>query len=178
MRVYMLVPYVVPTTMCCTRNCCLDVSADRVNAFREELWTSDYEKEVIKDKVISARWEELKHSDGQACCVAFAAKAANVSMNFIYAVSSGTAGEAAAQNSRADISVMAWFEALLPITDKMPDEDWYLLSASTKRMVHEWYLEDCDLFPGIFVRCEDDWFCKIWKRYYGDIVKLRRHCKF
>ena len=46
----MLVPYVVPTTMCCTRNCCLDVSADRVNAIRKELWTSDYEKEVIMGK--------------------------------------------------------------------------------------------------------------------------------
>ena len=164
--------------MCCKRRCSVNTAAATVTALREKIWGGEYEHNVVKQMVVQARSEELKQEDGLACCVAFGNKAANVSNNFLYAEPKGTSGVSSSSSSRADISVMAWFETLLPITDKMPDEDWYLLSASTKKMVHEWYLEDCEAFPTIFVPCQCDWFISVWRRTNGKRFKLRKHCKF
>ena len=176
----MTVPYTpAPEQMCCKRRCCVYTSPVKVNELRQKLWgTTEYETDVLKEMIKQARSEELLQEDGRPCCVAFGNKAANVSNNFLYAETKDTAGIATASKSRADTSIIAWFEELLPITDKMPDGDWYLLSASTKKTVYEWYLEDCSLFPEIFVPCQVDWFCVTWNKYFGHKVRLRKHNRF
>ena len=173
-----IVDYEAPDQLCCNRKCCINTSPASVNQLREKLWSTDYEKDVIKEMIKQARQEELLQPDGRPCCVAFGNKAANISNNFLYAESKRTAGVAQATCSRADVSIMTWLKTLLPIADKMPDEKWSLLSASTKKTVHEWYLDDCRLFPTIFVPCQAEWFCKVWREKYGDKLKLRKHCKF
>lgn len=41
-----------------------------------------------------------------------------------------------------------------------------------------WYLDDCVLFPHLYVKCEYEWFGTTWRTHFGEIVRLRRHCKF
>ena len=179
------VPYIPPGPedgwLCCKRQCCFNTEESVVNQLRRDLWGGehDLELEEIKDMVKQARTGALLQPDGKACCVHFARTAANVSNNFLYGgVKSNTDAVGQSDKSRSDVAIIAWFESLLPIADKMPDEDWYLLAASTKKTVFEWYLEDCEQFPMIFVPCQYEWFCTIWRQYYGKTVKLRRHCKF
>lgn len=180
----MLVPYEPPVGpdfawTCCKRQCCINTDVDIVNKLRHDIWGGlDLEVGEIKDMVQRSRVGVLLQSDGKPCCVKFATKAANVSNNFMYGRKSETTGGSTSDRSRADVAILAWFESLLPIADKMPDTDWYLLSAATMKSVHEWYLEDCEQFPMIFVPCQYEWFCTVWRKFYGDMVKLRRHCKF
>ena len=146
--IFCTVPYHPPVGpdfawMCCKRQCCINTDPGVVTKFRETLWAGDpLDTEVIKSMIHEARGEVLLQSDGKPSCIAFAVKAANVSNNFLYGGSSTTTSGKISEKSRSDVSVLAWFESLLPIADKMPDEDWYLLAASTKKMVYEWYIED------------------------------------
>lgn len=66
----------------------------------------------------------LLQSDGKPCCKAFMIKACNVSRNFIYATRLGGERQSNMNRSRSDVTIMSWFEELLPIVDKMPDTDW------------------------------------------------------
>ena len=108
----------------------------------------------------------------------FLCEAANCSYNLLYAPSKGDKGLSNSERSRADVSVMAWFQSLLPIIDKMPDTGWYALNAINKRTVYDWYMDDCSLFPQIFVPCQYQWFTQVWRHHYGKKIRLRKHCKF
>lgn len=38
-----------------------------------------------------------------------------------------------------------------------------------KKTVYEWYNNDCQLWPHIYVECQCDWFIKTWQKYYGSV---------
>ena len=60
------------------------------------------------------------------------------SRNFLYYQPKNNKSETNCERSKADISVMAWVQAMLPIIDKMPDSDWYMITAPDKKSVWNW----------------------------------------
>jgi hypothetical protein len=132
MSMSMLVPYVAPMgpvydwVCLCKKECHRFIDAVEVNAFRNEIWSGEYESLVIKEKILSARTGRFNN-----CCVSTLCHVAACSNQFLYHTHNGATSANNVQRSRSDISIMAWFEELLPLTDKMPDTNWYLLSAGT-----------------------------------------------
>jgi hypothetical protein len=123
--------------------------------------------------------ELTPYPGGPKCCIRFLCDVFNVSRNFLYyQATTGTKTVTNHSRSVANVSVMAWFNSLLPIADKMPDTEWYQLSAPDRKTVWEWYRDDCRLFPTILVSCSYAYFTKIWTKHYGKILRLRRFCRF
>ena len=124
------VPYVEPQGpvyewMCCkTKQCCKHVSEKVVNDLRATLWSGELTSETVKELIWAARDDVLRLPSGHRPCMVFLLRAADVSINFLYKEAQQNQAEANGRRSRADVCIMAWFELLLPIADKMPDDDW------------------------------------------------------
>jgi hypothetical protein len=69
-------------------------------------------------------------------------------------------------------------ELLLPTLDRMPDENWYQVSAPDRKSVADWYLEDCKRYPDVFKEVKSHTFLKMWRVYFNDVVKLRKYHRF
>lgn len=108
----------------CSKKCHTSIDAVKVNAFRQDIWSGNYSTTVIKEMILEARTTRF---DG--CCMSTLVHVAACSNQFLYHKPNSVTTDTNTSRSRADIAIMAWFEELLPITDKMPDTNWYLLSA-------------------------------------------------
>jgi hypothetical protein len=83
----------------------------------------------------------------------------------------------AAERSKRDL-VASWWEALIPILDHMPDDDWAQIDAPTKTAVYGMYMEDA-ISPGSGLPLvSESYFNEIWREDYGHQVRLRKYHRF
>jgi hypothetical protein len=100
------------------------------------------------------------------------------SKSFIYESGINDKGDANRRRGEKIESGIAWMELLLPTLDRMPDENWYLVSAPDRQTVAGWYADDSQRFPGIFKPLQTNTFLKIWRAYLSEIVRLRKYRRF
>ena len=109
---------------CCSKNCHTHFEEKFINELRVAIWDCGYVREVIRERIAEMRLKELKLPSDSACCLKFAVYAMGTSLNFLYYTPKKNKSLTNTNRSKADVSVMAWMTALLPITDKMPNTDW------------------------------------------------------
>lgn len=188
----------------CKNECPRHFAADMINEFRQEVWGHGLEPAVARQMIWSAHETKFLLPSGKKCCVSFLVEACACSNKFLYPatryvvcchttfpslltpsplhictlVFSSSKVLTNSTRSRADVSIMAWFQDLMLMADKMPDTDWYQLSAPDKKTVFGWYLDDCELYPSVFVPCQYPWFIKCWLKHFLKQIRLRKHCRF
>jgi hypothetical protein len=75
-------------------------------------------------------------------------------------------------------SICVWFSFLEQVADRMPSKKKeYQLSAKTKAEVFRWYEADRELYPKLYLQCDDKFFNKVWRKYYGHL-KVRKWMRF
>ena len=63
------------------------------------------------------------------------------------------ADKVAALGDNKDVHIMAWFIALIPILDRMPDQAYYQEPATDKLQVYNWYMAASKEAPDLWHKC-------------------------
>ncbi len=121
--------------------------------------------------------EALQNVQGNYACDDWLEIVLGCSRNFLHPkVRANTYGDSNRRRGKILVTVMAWFDLLLPVIDKMPDEVNYQISAPDRSTVWKWYSEDCKKYA-IFRACSRQYFLQVWAQHYS-IVKLRKYMRF
>lgn len=75
------------------------------------------------------------------------------------------------------VHVIAWFVSLLPVLDRMPDQDYYLVPAVDRKEVFGWYEAARQEAPDLFKKTVYQNFLRIWKKHCPTI-RLRKYMRF
>ena len=71
-----------------------------------------------------------------------------------------------------NIHILAWFVALRPILDRMPDQPWYQAPAPDKKEVWRWYMAAVRDAPNIWKPCTYAYFIRVWRENVS-AIRLR-----
>ena len=85
--------------------------------------------------------------------------------------------EANTTRAKKNVSVSAWFYALMETLDIMPDTGYYQLQCGRKHMLLDDYKLDAARWPELYLGCDPSYFYQIWRESFPN-VKLRKHCRF
>jgi hypothetical protein len=106
----------------------------------------DKREHILSNQVL------LGPGDGKACCHNWLKCVYGVRSNDqLYGVKRG----AKERKEEKRISIIAWFQELLLVADKMPDTPDYILPAPSRRAVHNWYAADVASMPKLYTKASD-----------------------
>ena len=86
-------------------------------------------------------------------------------------------GLARGKKAQAEISIMAWFQELIPTLECMPDSRQYHVAAPHWKDVYRWYMADQGQCPTVLKACTKQYFNKIRRKWFPH-VKLRKVLRF
>jgi hypothetical protein len=163
---------------CCGRSCWETVSDQSVAGFRSAFHAVGDATED-RDAALSSARQSHTDSGELVPCVTFQLNMlGDRTRNFIYKRSRRSKGEANMDNNVVWLSVMAWWELLMPVLDAMPDESWLQVSAPDRKSVWHWYEQDHEQWPEVYPECSYAYFNKIWRENLGEAVRLRKYTRF
>ena len=158
---------------CCKRQCWRPgvFSETQVATWRKSLDSCGYTNTRQRAQGAKNLWPSLLMHDGKPCCASF--------LCWLFAINKASlyfkpvAVPQRRDNSIKDISILAWFQNLKLVIDKMPDEPVWQVAAPWKKTVWEWYQGDVSEYEQ-YVSVSCDYFMKKWP---AD-VKLRKWMRF